>query len=227
MNSSLVTLELDNGVLGLCVILFGICMNSLVLLTMSKKQTTTSTSVFTTSLAACDICVLVASLITIILPNLSQWYSLNFQTYATMYVWPVLQTARTNAIWITVLLTVFRYIATCHQLRSWIACTVSRSKTSLVIFVVAAVVNSLRFFDQEHSPRRYNTNVNSTDEFVFDTFNYYYKGIYGVLFPTLMDFIPMCMIIALNTRLMLSTKRSMSDSRKFQRPTNASVDREA
>ncbi|KAH3748860.1 hypothetical protein DPMN_183317 [Dreissena polymorpha] len=137
-----------------------------------------------------------------------------------MYVWSVLQTARTNAIWITVLFTVFRYIATCHQLRSRIACTVSRSKTSLVvIFVVAAVVNSLQFFDQKHSPRRYNTNVNSTDEFVFDTFNYYYKGIYGVLFPTLLDFIPMCMVIALNTRLMLSTKRSMSDSRKLQRPT--------
>ncbi|KAH3739426.1 hypothetical protein DPMN_046078 [Dreissena polymorpha] len=102
---------------------------------MSKKKTTTSTSVFTTSLAAWGICVLVASLKTITLPNLSQWYSAEIQSYATKYVWPVLQTARTNVIWVTVLFTVFRYIATCHQLRSRIACTVSRSRKSLVVIL--------------------------------------------------------------------------------------------
>ncbi|KAH3876182.1 hypothetical protein DPMN_000017 [Dreissena polymorpha] len=148
MNSSLVTSELDHyieGVLGLFVIIFGIFMNSLVLLTMSKKKTNTSTSVFTTFLAAWDIGVLVTSLITIALPNLSQWYSAEAQPYAMKYVWPVLQTARTNAIWITVLFTVSRYIATCHQLRSRIACTVSKSRKSLaVLFVVTAVMNSLR-----------------------------------------------------------------------------------
>ena len=71
--------------------------------------------------------------------------------YATPYVYPMALTAQTASVYLTVAITVERYVAVCLPLKARSLCTHKRARWCvLAVFSFAVLYNFTRFFEYRH-----------------------------------------------------------------------------
>ena len=135
------------------------------------------------------------------------------------FVWPVACITQTTATWLVVFVTIDRYIAVCHPLKSLHVLRVSRLvKVILTIIVMAFLYNMPRFFEHTHTykfERCLNgTRLASVESGLYSdmTYNIVYRNIMYFLFRL---FGPLILLIILNYKLVMAVRKSMKQQGKL------------
>ena len=216
-NRTSMTIELDlfDTIIGLWVpgllCAFGIVGNALSLWVLSRDRSKSASMTSLKALAASDFILLTGALGQQVVPLTCDWTHSTSQFcarqgYLQVYAWPIVCTAQTATIWLTVLISTERYVAICAPLR---ASRVGVGKVRLAILIIgvlSVVFNVPRFF--EYRPRTVYSAGGGADVLrveLRDTelrLNSVYRYLYNTaLFVVVMYAAPLSTIAALNIRL--------------------------
>jgi len=154
-----ITIELDmfDTIIGLWVPgllgVFGIVGNALSLWVLSRDRGRSATMTSLKALAASDLVLLTGALgqqvvpLTCDLAHSTDEFCAR-QGYLQVYAWPVVCTAQTATIWLTVLISTERYVAICAPLRAGGRVGVGKVRLAIVVIALTSVVfNVPRFFE--------------------------------------------------------------------------------
>lgn len=214
--STVAELDLFDTVIGLWVpgilCAFGIVGNALSLWVLSRDRSKSATMTSLKALSASDLILLTGALGQQVIPLTCDWTHSTGEFcarkgYLEVYAWPVVCTAQTATIWLTVLISTERYIAICAPLtvgrvgvgKVWLAI--------IIIGIVSIVFNVPRFF--EYRPQTTVVRVDGAVEVsrveLRDThlrLDSVYRYLYNTaLFVIVMYAAPLSTVAALNIRL--------------------------
>ena len=149
-------LDLFDTVIGLWVpgllALFGIVGNALSLWVLSRDRSKSATMTSLKALAASDFILLAGALGQQVVPLTCDWTHSTGefcarQGYLQVYAWPIVCTAQTATIWLTVLISTERYVAICAPLSAGRVGVGKVLLAIVVIGIVSIVFNLPRFFE--------------------------------------------------------------------------------
>nr|ALM88335.1 FMRFamide receptor [Chilo suppressalis] len=145
-----------NGVLLNCIGAGGLLGNALAVLVLSRPQMRSSVNCLLVGLAACDTVLILTSVLlfglTAVYPYTGRlrYYYYHVCPHITPYAYPIANAAQTMSVYLTLIVTVERWVAVCHPFRAKALCTSSRAR--LYVFgtaVFAFLYNFPKFFEAE------------------------------------------------------------------------------
>ena len=210
--------------------------NTLSLATFCHSRRMSPTIVLLQALAVVDIILLIPALFVSAVPKLCQhtgscqWYTDVLRAYLVAYTWPITTIAHVGTIWLTVLVTVHRYLAVCKPLVKFTS-KFDQIRGAYVqvcaVMVGSLVYNIPRFFEYEP-----NCTINKKNQtictYVYTTMfmNTYYQLIYrNISFFVLMNVIPLSVLSVLTYKLIRELQRA-SSTRQQMVATNPLLDRD-
>ena len=215
------------GVLAGALCLLGCAGNVLSMICLSKDKSKTATPFLLVSLEVADTLFLLAVFCLRVFTSFvvyHQWFPEEIVLlcmYLAVYVYPVSLIAETASIWITVLVTVNRYVSVCrpYEVSSW--CTVQQAKRQvIIIWILSIALHFVRFFEQR-VVRGARNSVEVTSMGNHDV----YKILYGsILYCIVMFLVPLVTLIILNYRLikgLQQTKRRRAQLLKSKGATSS------
>ena len=181
----------------------GIVANVVSFVVLQRQKPRMTTTVLLQGLALADTAVLLAMTLLYFLRYISicsdvMHEYLESYAYRNIFRWvyPLVYFFRMTSTWLTVLLTVDRYIAVCHPLRAQNMCTLAVAKRNMGVLLVAAFVCSFpRFFEYHMKSGDFKPTALLANEG--------YAIGYGIVtFFVLMYLLPMTLLVILNSRLL-------------------------
>ncbi|XP_043206730.1 FMRFamide receptor-like [Amphibalanus amphitrite] len=147
------------GVILNVVNMLGIVCNTISIYILSRKQMRASINCCLIGLATFDILLLVCSIFVWGLPAISQ-YSGGMRSltsriipHMTPWLYPLATIAHTGSTYVTVTVTVERYVAVCHSLKARYICTYGRARLYMILISIFVVVyNVPKFLETEVQP---------------------------------------------------------------------------
>ncbi|CAO1411735.1 unnamed protein product [Diamesa serratosioi] len=143
-----------NGILLNIVGLLGILGNSLSMIILSRPQMRSSINYLLIGLARCDIALILTSILLFGIPAIYpgtgffRFYFLRILPQISFVVYPIAMSAQTASVYLTLTVTLERYVAVCHPLRARALCTYGRARIYfLVILIFSICYNLPRFFE--------------------------------------------------------------------------------
>lgn len=228
-------LDLFDTIIGLWVpgllAAFGIVGNALSLWVLSRDRSKSASMTSLKALAASDFILLTGALGQQVVPLTCDWTHSTSefcarQGYLQVYAWPIVCTAQTATIWLTVLISTERYVAICAPLR---AGRVGIGKVRLAIVVIgllSVVFNVPRFFEYRPQTVGGADGVTMLRVELRDTelrLNSVYRYLYNTaLFGIVMYAAPLSTVAALNIRL----TRAVTEARRNWSALNSTQKRE-
>ena len=200
-------------IVGMLVVV-GIIGNSLVFAVFWKGKFNKSTSFLFMCLSLTDSAVLLSTLVFISLRPFVEYtgYKQYFRSvlpYTFVYVLPLCLMAQTATLWVTVLITVNRYIHVCLPLRAAQWCTITKMKVQLaVVFLFAILYNIPKFAEfrvqkvASENGTSFTMSANTTRLF----FDYTYQVMYNSVLYAIFTLLPTCIMALLNIRLIKALK---------------------
>ena len=125
--------------------------------------------------------------------------------YLFRWFFPQLYVYRTMITWLTVLLTIDRYIVVCKPLHAPRICTKKRAWIEVVLVVVISVVYNIPRFLEYTLTDKLSRGYDRTPLASNKAYNYLYRI---TLFLIVMYIIPLLMLLVANTRLVITFKRA-------------------
>ena len=194
------------GYLGITLVILGLIGNILSLIVLSHKAMRSTTSAHLFALALFDSLVLISMFLFVSLPELSDRYMALFG-YIRPFAYPFVLVSQTCSVYTTVALTIDRYIAVCHPLRAVQSCTRNRTRQSLALIALFSLLFNI--------PRMLETHWTLSSENIvhweltdFGN-NTIYRHVYLiVLHISVMVLIPFIVLLILNTKLVVSVRKS-------------------
>ncbi len=136
--------------------IFGIVGNIISMIILSRPQMKSSINYLLIGLARCDTVLIITSILLFGLPSINDTTQHLFIYDSKIYpmiapvVYPVAMISQTISVYLTVLVTVERFVAVCHPLRARSFCTYGRARLFVCIVVLFAIVyNITRFWEVE------------------------------------------------------------------------------
>ncbi|XP_064632503.1 FMRFamide receptor-like [Lineus longissimus] len=138
--------------------------------------------------------------------------------YLVMSVWPCIMMAQMSSVWLTVLVSIERWIAVCHPLRAGTMCTLKRAHLSVLgVMVFSIFYNIPRFIEYKLVATPRTTHSEDSNKSYDETFwnneksnlgsNDIYRYLYcATLYFLIIFLIPLVMITILNVRLVYTIK---------------------
>ena len=134
--------------------LVGLLGNILTMIILSRPQMRSSINCLLIGLAHCDTLLIITSILLFgvrsIYPYTGYLFYYNFYIYPHIvpYVFPLATTAQTASIYLTLMVSLERYVAVCHPLRARAWCTYGRSKIYFTGCIAFAILfNGIRVFE--------------------------------------------------------------------------------
>ena len=138
-------------------------------------------------------------------------YCFLYRGYIQYVVWPMLMMTQMSTVWLTVLVSLERYVAICHPLRAASICTMSKVRKSVIsIFVVSILYNIPRYLEYEVADRSY---MDKTYIGHHKVYRYLYNC---VLYSLVLFFVPLVSLILLNAKLVLALQRGKKQWQNLQ-----------
>ena len=210
---------LVESVLGMLLGIFGILGNLLALIVLFRQKPRVTTNVVLMVLAIMDNCVLLSAILLRSLRYLPI-YTGTMRSYLDIYphlfimLYPWVYIFRLLDMWLTVLLTVDRYIVVCRPLHANTVCTTKRAVRDIVIIALFSVLFSI--------PRFFEYKLDSTNEHGFKasplTSRRTYTVVYRIVAFFLVQYVvPLMLLVALNVLLLASLRRASVKRAIYQR----------
>ena len=203
------------------IIILGIIANLVEFTVLCHHKSKRSTTILLQGLAVIDIMVLVSSLLRCLVAVHSRTGTLSSYRDAYPYIfictYPLSYLIRLAGNWLTILLTIDRYIAVCRPLDAQRICTKKRAYMNMaVVIVMAALFSAPRLFEIELSGVAYRTTALTRDK----TYTIVYRI---VLFSVFTYVVPVILMTILNFRL-LWTLHKANEFRSLMRVTSQHSD---
>ncbi|XP_052751320.1 FMRFamide receptor-like [Galleria mellonella] len=134
----------------------GLLGNGLSALVLSRPQMRSSVNCLLVGLAACDTVLILTSILlfglTAIYPYTGRlrYYYYHVCPHITPYAYPIANAAQTMSVYLTLIVTVERWVAVCHPFRAKALCTSSRARWYVLgTAAFALAYNAPKFFEAE------------------------------------------------------------------------------
>ena len=211
----------------LCAV--GFVGNALSFVVLRRHKSKSPTPTLFMALAAVDTLFLLTVLVLRVLPSVmiyTGWHAPLDAAYAYVatYTWPAAMTAEMAAIWMTVLVTINRYVSVCRPLQAATLCSKRNAYRHLAAVAVVAVLYNLpRFFEyrvvsKTYPSPAYNASGAATgnvsrrvlgSEFTALGRDRVYRILYAnILYFLLIFIIPLLILVIFNTKLIVLLRRS-------------------
>lgn len=158
-----------NGILLNIVAFLGIFGNIISMIILSRPQMRSSINYLLIGLARCDTVLIITSVLLFGLPAIHDQTGLLFTYVYKVYphiapvVFPLALIAQTVTVYLTLTVTLERFVAVCHPLQARSLCTYGRARLYVVLIILFATLYNLpRFLEasrEEHFHEEYNTTV--------------------------------------------------------------------
>lgn len=142
------------GVLLNVIGVFGILGNVISMIILSRPQMKSSINYLLIGLARCDTVLIVTSIILfglpVIYPTTNRLFVYYFKVYPLIapVVYPIAMISQTVSVYLTLTVTLERFVAVCHPLRARSLCTYGRARAYVVAIIAFAVLyNITRFWE--------------------------------------------------------------------------------
>lgn len=133
---------------------FGILGNVISMIILSRPQMKSSINYLLIGLARCDTVLIITSIILfglpIIYPTTSHLFVYYFKVYPLIapVVYPIAMISQTVSVYLTLTVTLERFVAVCHPLQARSLCTYGRARAYVVVIIVFSVLyNITRFWE--------------------------------------------------------------------------------
>lgn len=214
-----------HGVLLNCIGAGGLLGNALSVVVLSRPQMRSSVNCLLVGLAACDTVLIVTSVLlfglTAVYPytGLLRHYYYHVCPRLTPYAYPIANAAQTMSVYLTLIVTVERWVAVCHPFRAKALCTSSRARWYVLgTAAFALAYNAPKFFEaevvarSEGGERVYCVTANldfRTDSYIV----IYIHSMYMIV----MYLVPFSALAALNARIVLQVRRAQAERARLSR----------
>jgi len=142
------------GVLLNVIGLFGILGNVISMVILSRPQMKSSINYLLIGLARCDTVLIVTSILLfglpVVYPATGHLFNYYFKVYPLIapVVYPIAMVSQTVSVYLTLTVTLERFVAVCHPLRARSLCTYGRARAYVVATIAFAVLyNVTRFLE--------------------------------------------------------------------------------
>ncbi|KAK2149093.1 hypothetical protein LSH36_468g04014 [Paralvinella palmiformis] len=190
-------------ILSFPIAVLGIFANILVFVVLCRQKKRLTTNILLQALAIADTLILISSIL------LRSMRYVGWQSYNDVYhyifvsLYPCVYFFRLTDTWITVVMTIDRYIAVCYPLQAQRLCTLRRTYVIIGVIVLATFLFS--------TPRFFEFKLGDDNDFQLTALvkNSSYTLIYRILlFLLVMYLVPMSLLIFLNIRLLGVLRRA-------------------
>ena len=197
--------------------LFGFTGNTLSMLCLSRDKSKTATPFLLVSLELADTLFLVTVLVLRVFTSIhtfTGWLEdlMNVFPYIGTYVWPCALIASTATIYLTLLVTVNRYISVCRPYEASSLCSVYHARRHVVLVATFSIFYNLPRFFEYKVISRFNTLTNKTEIRSIPSRlgeHIYYQIIYSnVLYFLVMFLIPLITLVILNYKLIKALRKT-------------------
>lgn len=148
----------SNGILLNVVGVLGILGNILSMIILSRPQMRSSINYLLIGLARCDTVLILTSILLFGVPAIYpytgylRYYYLRLLPEISRVVYPLAMSAQTASVYLTLTVTLERYVAVCHPLRARALCTYGRARIYVVVIIIFSICyNVPRFFEVDLS----------------------------------------------------------------------------
>lgn len=214
-----------NGVLLNCIGAGGLLGNALSVLVLSRPQMRSSVNCLLVGLAACDTVLILTSVLlfglTAVFPYTGRlrFYYYHICPNITPYAYPIANAAQTMSVYLTLIVTIERWVAVCHPFRAKALCTSSRAR--LYVFGTATFAfayNFPKFFEAEVYERVADGEVvycvKSDDSFRTEA----YIAVYiHWMYLIVMYIVPFTALAALNACIVKQVRRAQAERARLSR----------
>ena len=134
-----------------------------------------------------------------------------YRGYIQYIVWPILMMTQMSTVWLTVLVSLERYVAICHPLRAASVCTMSKVRKAVIsIYAVSIFYNIPRYLEFEVTEK-------SLMDKTYIGHHKVYRYLYNcVLYSLVLFFVPLVSLVLLNAKLVLALKRGKKQWQSLQ-----------
>ncbi|CAB0004714.1 unnamed protein product [Nesidiocoris tenuis] len=145
---------ITNGILLNVVGVLGIMGNVISMIILTRPQMRSSINYLLTGLARCDTVLILTSVFLFGIPAVYKYYQSSFLVgyYFRIYpflcavVYPIALMTQTVSVYLTLTVTLERFVAVCHPLRARSLCTYGRARIYVVVIIAFSVVYNLSRF---------------------------------------------------------------------------------
>lgn len=151
-----------NGVMLNVVGILGIFGNIISMIILSRPQMKSSINYLLIGLARCDTILILTSVLLFGIPAIYPYTGHLFVYYYKVYphlapvLFPLAMVAQTVTVYLTLTVTLERFVAVCHPLRARSLCTYGRARFYVLVIIVFSIVYNLpRFWEVSHQANFY------------------------------------------------------------------------
>lgn len=144
----------SNGILLNVVGVLGILGNILSMIILSRPQMRSSINYLLIGLARCDTVLILTSILLFGVPAIYpytgflRYYYLRVLPEISRVVYPLAMSAQTASVYLTLTVTLERYVAVCHPLRARAICTYGRARIYVVVIIIFSICYNIpRIFE--------------------------------------------------------------------------------
>lgn len=159
---------LTNGVLINVIGILGIFGNIISMIILSRPQMRSSINYLLIGLARCDTILILTSMFLFGIPAIYPYTGLMFNYYfyilphLSILVYPLAAMAQTVSVYLTLTVTLERFVAVCHPLRARSLCTYGRAKLYVIVIIIFSIVYNAPKFWEVAEEVKYDTRLNQT-----------------------------------------------------------------
>lgn len=148
----------SNGILLNFVGIFGVLGNILSMIILSRPQMRSSINYLLIGLARCDTILIITSMLLFGIPAIYPYTGFLRFYYFRLYpdiskvVYPLAMIAQTASVYLTLTVTLERYVAVCHPLRARALCTYGRARLYVIVIIIFSICyNVPRFLEVDQT----------------------------------------------------------------------------
>ncbi|KAF1759697.1 hypothetical protein GCK72_016164 [Caenorhabditis remanei] len=206
------------GLVAVPVIMFGILANVTSMRIFTHRiMSSSSINWYLAVLSASDTLILVSAFFVLSLPRFGEyltWWRANYISYSvTPYMYGLMMTAQTCSVFMTVGVSVHRYIGVCHPYKSVEWLPKKRVTTFIIgLLTFSVIFNTTRFFEVHISNVCYRANIDyympSLQPTALRNSHLYKQLFFGWVYTVVMYVVPFTLLIALNSMVLSAVRRS-------------------